>query len=223
MQKLIATLFVLLGAECGRAEDVATILQRMNEAAPKFHTLSADIHLITWTAVIEDKVAEDGTLKMQRGKDGHTRAVMDFSMVKKSARVVGLFGSRGIMYFPNAKYYQTFELGKNGDLVNQLLLLGFGASGDELSKSYTITAEGTEKIADLATTKLLLVPKDASVKEKVSRAEIWIPEGQANPIQQEFYEDPSGNYRKVSYSRIMLNPSFKGQLDIKMQPGTQKQ
>jgi len=205
-----------------RAEDVSVILKRMNDAAPSFHGMSANMHLVTYTAVIQDKLEEDGTLKMQKAKNGTIRAVMDFSGQKDSAREIGLFGKTVRMYFPNAKYYQDYEFGKNGDLINQFLLLGFGASGDDLSKSYTITSEGMEKIAGLTTTKLLLIPKDPQVKEKLARVELWIPEGQADPIQQQFFEEPSGNYRKVMYGDIHLNPAIKGTLDIKVPSGTEK-
>lgn len=205
-----------------KAEDVAVILKRMNDAAPGFHGISANMHLVTYTAVIQDKIDEDGILKMQKAKGGAIRAVMDFSGQKDSAREIGLFGKTVRMYFPNAKYYQDYEFGKNGDLINQFLLLGFGASGDDLSKSYTITSEGTEKIAGLTATKLLLIPKDPQVKEKLARVELWIPEGQADPIQQQFFEEPSGNYRKVTYSDIHVNPTIKGTLDIKVPSGTEK-
>jgi len=220
MRKLCICL--LASALCLRAEEVSAILQRMNHDAPGFHGMSADMHLVTFTAVIGDKIDEDGTLRMQKAKNGTIRAVLDFSGQKDSAREIGLFGKMVRMYFPNAKYYQDYEFGKNGDLINQFLLLGFGASGDDLSKSYTISSEGTEKIAGLTATKLLLVPNDPKVKEKLARVELWIPEGQANPIQQQFYEEPSGNYRKVTYTNIHLNPVIKGALEIQVPAGTQK-
>jgi outer membrane lipoprotein-sorting protein len=220
MRKLFVSVCLMWLGVPARAQDVATILQRMNAAAPSFHTMSADMRLVTFTAVISDTLTEDGTLKMQRVKDGSIRAVMDFSSVKESAREIGLFGKTVRMYFPNAKYYKDYEFGKNGNLINQFLLLGFGASGDELSKSYTISAAGTEKIAGVTTTKLVLIPKDEAVKEKLAKAELWIPDGQSSPIQQEFYEEPSGNYRKVSYTNLRMNPSFKGRLEIQMPSDT---
>ncbi len=222
MSKFLGTLCVLATALSASAEDVSTILQRMNENAPKMHGLAANVHLVTYTAVLSDTISEDGTLKMQREKNGMLRAVLDFSQLKNSSRVIGLFGSMVRMYFPNAKYYQDYEFGKNGDVLNQFLLLGFGASGDELSQSYTISSDGTEKISGLTATKLLLVPKNPKVKEHLSRAELWIPEGQSNPVQQQFFEDPSGNYRKITYSNIQMNPPMKGRLAIDMPSGIEK-
>jgi hypothetical protein len=159
---------------------------------------------------------------MQKLKDHSIRAVLDFSQLKNSAREIGFFGKIVRMYYPNAKYYQDYDVGKNSDLVNQFLLLGFGSSGDELAAGYTISSEGMENAAGTNATKLLLVPKDPKVKERLTKVEIWIPEGQSNPVQQKFYEERSGNYYMVTYTNLNLKPSFKGQLEIKMAPGTQK-
>jgi len=220
MRKLIG--LCALSCLCLRAEEISTILKRMNESAPGFHAMSADVEMITFTAIIDSKITEDGSLKILKSKNGEVRAVVDFSQVKDSAREIGLSGKTVRTFFPNAKCYQDYDLGKNGDLVNQFLLLGFGASGDELSKSYTISSEGVEKISGLTATKMLLIPKDAKVKEKLARVELWIPEGQSNPIQQQFFEEPSGNYRKMTYGKIQMNPPMRGNLEIRLPSGTQK-
>jgi outer membrane lipoprotein-sorting protein len=206
---------------CG-AEDLASILQRMNAQAPTLHSMTADIQMLTYTKVIDDKITEDGVLKMQKSKNGAIRAVVDFSGLKDSSREIGFFGRIVRIYYPNAKYYQDYEVGKNGNLLNQFLLLGFGSSGDELAKSYTISPEGMDKIVGISSTKLLLIPNDPKVKEHLARVEIWIPEGQSNPIQQQFYEEPSGNYRKVTYSNMKINPSIKGALEIQIPAGIEK-
>jgi hypothetical protein len=222
MQTISASSCLFALALCVKAEEIPAILQRMNADAPAFHSMAADVEMVTYTAIIDSTINEKGSLKIQKGRGGEVRAVVDFSAVKDSAREIGLSGKTVRMYFPNAKYYQDYDFGKNGDLINQFLLLGFGASGDELSKSYTITSEGTEKMAGLTTTKMLLVPKDPKVKEKLARVELWIPEGQTNPIQQQFFEEPSGNYRKMTYSKIQLNPPIHGTLEIRVPSGTQK-
>lgn len=217
MRKLLCGICLFVSSLQVKGEDVSVILKRMDAAAPAFHSMSADIQMVTVTAIINDKVTENGTLKMQRGKNGSVRAVYDFP----GQKVIGLFGKTVRIYYPKNDYYQDYDLGKNSDLLNEFLLLGFGSSGEELAKSYTITPEGTEKVSGSTTTKLLLIPKDPHVKEHVSKIEIWIPEGQTDPIQQEFYE-PNDNYRIVTYSNIQLNPAIKGDLVIKMQPSTKK-
>jgi outer membrane lipoprotein-sorting protein len=221
MRHFIALLCLLAFGAQVKAEDMAAILSRMDAAAPGFHAMSANIQMLTFTKVIDDKIVENGTLRMQRGKNASVRAVIDFSGQKDAAREIGFLGKVIRIYYPNLNVYQDYEVGKNSDVLNQFLLLGFGSSGHELAQNYDITPEGMEKVAGVNTTKLLLMPKDPKVKERLSKIEMWFPEGAANPIQQQFYE-PTGNYRRVTYSDIKVNPPIKGSLEMKLQPGAQK-
>jgi outer membrane lipoprotein-sorting protein len=107
-------------------------------------------------------------------------------------------------------------------MINEFLLLGFGSSGKELAQSYNITFEGSEKVAGQNTSKLLLIPKDQKVLEHLSKAEVWFPDEAAYPVQQQFYE-PSGNYRKATYSKIQLNPAIQGNLELQLPPGAKRQ
>jgi outer membrane lipoprotein-sorting protein len=212
-------LCMLAGALALPAESVDSILSRMDQAAPLFHGVSADIHMITYTAIIGDKTDENGTLKMQR-KGGTVRAIIDFSG-QTDAREIAFLGNIIRMYYPKLKMYQDYDVGKNSNVLNQFLLLGFGSSGKELAQSYEITAAGTENVAGVATTKLLLIPKSEGVKQRLSKIEMWIPTDAAYPIQQQFYE-PSGNYERVTYSNVKLNPPIKGNLELKLPSGVKR-
>ncbi len=176
--------------------------------------------MTTHTAIIDDTTVESGTFRMQRLKGQETRAVLDFSG-QRDARQIGFFGRIVRIYYPKLNSYQDIDVGKNSDVLNQFLLLGFGSSGKDLARSYKITAEGQEKLDDRDSTKLLLVPENQEVAKKLSKIEIWVPNDAAYPIQQEFYE-PSGNYRVVTYSDVNLKP-IKGKLELKLPPGVKKQ
>ncbi len=221
MRKLIPALCLSLVASAAYAQSVDAILTRMDQAAPRFRAMSADVQMTTYTAIIGDKTVEDGTLKMQRLKSGEVRAIIDFSH-QTDAREIAFLGKIIRIYYPNLKTYQDYDVGKNTDILNQFLLLGFGSSGKELARSYTITQDGTEKIAGQDTTKLLLVPNDPKVKDRLSKIEMWIPNDAAYPVQQQFFE-PSGNYRIVTYLNIKINPQMKGTLELKLPSGAKKQ
>jgi outer membrane lipoprotein-sorting protein len=217
---LLAVCVVVLCAG-SRAETVDAVLARMDRTAPNFHAMSADVRMVTYTAILSDNTTEKGTLKMQRLKGNEVRAIMDFS-AETDARIIAFEGKIVRMYYPNLKTYQDYEVGKNTHVLNQYLLLGFGSSGKDLAKSYDIASDGSEDVGGVTTTKLLLVPRDANVKERLTKAEVWIPTDGANPVQQQFYE-PSGNNRKLTYSNIQLNPPIVGTLELKLPPGVQKQ
>jgi outer membrane lipoprotein-sorting protein len=158
---------------------------------------------------------------MQRLKSGEVRAVIDFS-AQQDARVIAFLGKIVRIYYPKLKAYQDYAVGKNTDVLNQFLLLGFGSSGRQLAQSYQISMEGTEKVAGKDTTRLLLVPNDPKVKEHLAKIEMWVPNDVAYPIQQQFFE-PSGNYRIVTYTNVKINPSMHGVLELKMPSDVKKQ
>ncbi len=193
----------------------------MDKAAPSFHAMSANVKMTTHTAIIDDTEVESGTFKMQRLKGQEVRAVLDFSG-QSDARQIGFLGRIVRIYYPKLKTYQDYDLGKNTDVLNQFLLLGFGSSGRDLAGSYGITSEGEEKVEGRDTTKLALVPKNPGVARRLSKIEMWVPNDVAYPVQQEFTE-PSGNYRIVTYSDIKLNPSIRGKLELKLPAGVKKQ
>lgn len=203
-----------------QGQSVEAVLSRMDQAAPSFHSVSSGITMTTHTAIIDDTTVESGTFKMQRLKGDETRAVLDFSG-QRDARQIGFFGRIVKIYYPKLNSYQDIDVGKNSDVLNQFLLLGFGSSGKALSANYKITSEGPDKLNGRETTKLLLVPDNQEVAKKLSKIEIWVPNDAAYPIQQQFYE-PSGNYRIVTYSDVSLKP-IRGKLELKLPPGVKKQ
>lgn len=222
MKRLLLILCLLGLVSDARAQTtVDAILARMDAAAPNFRALSADVTMVTYTAILNDTTTEKGTLQMQRLKPNDVRAIIDFSH-ETDARVIAFLGKVVRIYYPKLGSYQDYGVGNNTNVVNQYLLLGFGSSGKALAQSYSITLEGQEKVAGQTTAKLLLIPKDPKVLERLTKVEMWIPNDAAYPVQQQFYE-PSGNYRRVTYTNIVLNPPIQGILELKLPPGVKKQ
>ncbi|MGI8962510.1 MAG: LolA family protein [Bryobacteraceae bacterium] len=221
MKNLLLALCAFALAVDSHAESVEAILARMDQAAPNFHGVSANVQMLTYTAILSDQTTETGTLNMQRLKGNEMRAIIELS-AGTDTRVIAFLGKIVRIYFPKLKTYQDYEVGKNTQVLNQYLLLGFGSSGKDLARSYEITSEGTEDVGGQTTTKLLLMPKDAKVNERLTKVEVWMPKEAAYPVQQQFYE-PSGNYRKVMYSNVLLNPPLTGTLELKLPPGVTKQ
>ena len=203
-----------------RADSLPDILARMDKNAPGFRALTANLVMDTYQKIIDSHTEENGSLQMQRSTKGEVRAIITFT--GNSARTIGFQGKSARIYYPAINQYQDVSLGSNAAVVNQFLLLGFGSSGKELAQSYTITDEGQEKVAGQSATKLLLVPKDPGVLERLTKVELWIPDNGSNPIQQMFYE-PSGNYRRITYSDIRLNPAISGTLELKVPKNAKKQ
>jgi outer membrane lipoprotein-sorting protein len=213
---LAALCLAALAATVNADEALDTILERMDKAAPSFHAMSANVDMIEYQKILDDRTTDKGTLKMQR-KGKNVRAIVTFP-----DRVIGFLGDIVRVYFPNTNTYTDYKIGENSNVLNQFLLLGFGSSGRELAQSYNITLERAENVAGRQTSKLVLLPKDPKVKERLTKIDVWIPTDGANPVQQQFYE-PSGNWRKATYSDMVVNPPIQGTLEMKLPPGAKKQ
>jgi outer membrane lipoprotein-sorting protein len=218
MRCLLPSLCVLVYPILLQSQDVQSVLQRMDQAAPAFKGMTADLKMVTYTKILDDTTTETGKITMQRVKKNDTRALIEF--FGESARTLTLQGKIVRIYYPNLNQYQNYDVGKTVN-VNQFLLLGFGSSGKDLSASYQIKGEGTEKVTGVDTTKLLLTPKDQKMQEHLKTVEIWVPNDSPNPIQQKFNE-PSGNYRLVTYSNIKVNPHLSQDVQLTVPPGAKE-
>lgn len=211
MMKLLFAFFVFTWA--GTAESVSAILSRMDATAPSFKGITANLRMLTHTAILNDDSTQNGVLHMRRLRPGEVRALIDFTDAKDKHSVA--FGERTVkMYYPNLNLVQVYDLGKNAKLIDEYMLLGFGSSGKDLQNSYEIKDGGSEPINGRKTTRLELIPKSKDAQERLSKAEVWFPEDADYPVQQKFYQ-PNGNFTLVTYSDFQLNPSFK-QKDLEL-------
>lgn len=192
----------MLAATLAPAEPMADILARMDQAAGEFRSLSAQMKRVQFTAVLDESSEMDGVLRLRRAKGG-TQGVIEFQQPEQ--RTVLIEGKTVRIYYPKANTVEIYDASKYSSNMDQILLLGFGTSSAELKKSYDFKDGGAQKIGGVATTRLELTPKSAELQKLITKIELWIPEGQSNPIRAKFSE-PSKNYELVDYSDIKVNP-----------------
>ena len=192
----------MLAATLASSEPLTDILARMDQAASEFRSLSAQMKRVQFTAVLSESSEMDGELRLRRAKGG-TEGVIEFQQPEK--RTVVIKGKSVQIYYPKANTVEIYDASKYSSNMDQILLLGFGTSSAELKKSYDFKDGGAQKIGGVATTRLELTPKSAELQKLITKIELWIPEGQSNPIRAKFSE-PSKNYELVDYSDIKVNP-----------------
>jgi outer membrane lipoprotein-sorting protein len=193
---------LMLMASLVRAEPLADILARMDQAAGDFRSLSAQMKRVQFTAVLSESSEMDGEVRLRRAKGG-TEGVIEFQQPEQ--RTVVIKGKSVQIYYPKANTVEIYDASKYSSNMDQILLLGFGTSSAELRKSYDFKDGGVQKIGGVATTRLELTPKSGELQKLITKIELWIPEGQSNPIRAKFSE-PSKNYELVDYSDIKVNP-----------------
>jgi outer membrane lipoprotein-sorting protein len=187
---------------CVRAETLTDVLARMDQAAQSFRSLSGKMHRVQFTAVLNESSAMDGMLRLKR-VNKMTVGVVEF--LPPDPRTVYVSGKSIQVYYPKANTVEIYDASKYVANIDQFLLLGFGTTSAELKKFYALKLGGTDQVAGKMCSRIELTPTTPQMKTLVAKIELWIPEGEANPVREKVTE-PSKNYELVDYSDIQLNP-----------------
>ena len=190
-----------------RAESLAEILARMDRAAKDFKNMTAEVKRVEYTYVIKDASESSGTVRLRRAKSG-LAAIMEFG--EPNHYFAYLRGHSLEIFKPKAGPNGTveeYDLGKMGKSIDQFFLLGFGTTGAELKKEYTIVLGPTETIDGKPSTRIDLEPKSAEAKRLVTKVEMWIPQDSGNPIREKVVQS-SKDYSDVTYSNLKVNTSI---------------
>lgn len=214
-----ALLFTLTNpAQAGPREDT---LARMDKASVGFRGLTAKVRKTTYTALIKESSEESGTMTLFRPKPKDLRMLIDFT--KPDPRAVGFQGKKVQLYNPKLLLVQEYDLGKQGGLVEQFLLLGFGTPGSELAKSYAIKHLGEETVNGTKTDHLDLTPNSAEAQKAVRHIEIWVSQADGITVQQKVHQ-PSHDYLLIQYSDVKVNPPLtEDSVRLKLPKGVKKE
>lgn len=200
-----------LGDETGPAPSLQDVVKRLDQAASQFKGMTAKISRTEHTAVLNEDDTESGVVYMKK-TGGRLQALMDITQPDK--KVSALEGREVQIYYPNMKQVDIYDAGKNGEQLEEFLTLGFGTSGSDLQRMYTMKVKGVETVKNENTVHLELIPKSDEAKKMVSKIDLWI--GEHNyPVQEKIYE-PSGNYNLVSYNDVQINPPNLKEQDVQL-------
>jgi outer membrane lipoprotein-sorting protein len=199
------------------AQSLAETFAHMDKTAQKLDVVVADIRHDVHTAIINDDEVDTGTFRLKREKSRGVRMLIDF--VGKNAKTVSLDDATVSVYYPKSNVEQIFDIGPKKQVVQQFLLLGFGATSAELQQSYDVTWVGAETVDGQRTGHVKLIPKSQEALRQMTSAELWISDTNGLPLQQKIVL-PSGDYWLVNYSKIQLNSSLSAEaLKIKLPKG----
>ncbi len=199
--RILAVVF----AAAGRlyAQSLDETFARMDRTAQQLKTVAAGMKRDVHTSVINDDAIDTGTLKLKREKSHETRMLVD--IVGKDAKTVSLADSTVSVYLPKSKVVQVYDIGEKKQMIEQFLLLGFGASTKELKETYDVSWVGAENIGAQPTGHLKLIPKAKDVSRQVANAELWMSIANGLPLRQKIVFT-SGDYWLVDYSDVRFNP-----------------
>ena len=175
------------------------VLKQMDREQGQFQSLTASIERTKVTVVVNDHSTESGQIEVRR--DGKMR----IDLTSPDQKTILRDGDHIYVYTPKIRRVEEYDLGKRRDLIDQLLLLGFGTSGDSVKKSYLITLQGEDSLSGQRVVHLELTPRADDVRKQISKIELWLNEGNWLPAQQQLFETGSGDYSIIRYSNVARN------------------
>lgn len=191
--------------------ELQTVLRKMDAVAATFRNAQAEFEWDGYQKVIDEiDDVETGTIYYRRsGKGIEMMANVKMSgesdkTLKPEPKYVLFSEGKVRMYTPKTDQVTVYDLGKNRSDVESYIVLGFGASGQDLQKQFDITYGGTETINGVNTAKLELVPKSEKVRRNYSRMILWIDPDKGISVQQQLFT-PQGDNKLCKYSAIKVN------------------
>ncbi|HEY6270112.1 MAG TPA: outer membrane lipoprotein-sorting protein [Candidatus Acidoferrum sp.] len=188
-----------LDAQAGSIWTLDGIVAMLDHSAQDFHTLTADIEHIKYTAIVKDTSTETGQIFVRRDDK------MRIDFVKPDPRTILRNGDSLYIFTPKINRVEEYNIGKHRSFADQYLALGFGTKGDTLKKNYVLTLIGEEEFDSRKTIVLELTPKSDQARSQISRIRMWIDEASWLPVQQKFFETGSDDYFMSHYTHVMKN------------------
>lgn len=197
-----------------RAQNLTTVLSDLDAASKRFESVQANVQYDIYTRVVHDDSLQTGSLYVARAGSGYAMGAVVYDLgpngkaASTPSKIVTFDGSALRMYTPGTRQVDLFKAGANQARYETFLTLGFGGSGKDLEKGWTITDQGPQTLNDgtaaIKTEKLDLVSKDPEVKKMFSHVTIWIDPVRGISLKQIFFA-PNGDSRTATYSHIKLD------------------
>ncbi|HEX9200609.1 MAG TPA: outer membrane lipoprotein-sorting protein [Acidobacteriaceae bacterium] len=192
-----------------KPDRLQTVLSQMDAASAKFRSAEADVKKEQFTKIVNDTTTETGKIYFLRtGSTTQSGAKLNPPDARTFEYKNGLLR----LFTPGTNHIDQYSAGAaNQSRYEAFLSLGFGGSGSDLAKAWTITDQGTEQITDsgkpVSVEKLDLVSKEASVRNNYTHITIWVDPVRDVSLKQVFF-DVSGDTNSAIYSNIRLNQSI---------------
>ncbi len=204
----VLALFAFAGRSLRAADDLGTLLKDLDKSAANFRSTTADFEFDTYqTDPIPDKDVMKGTAYYERkGAAFSMAAHVNEHNGKDDQRMYMYSGGAFKLFQPSIDQVTTY---KNAGKFESYVMLGFGASGKELSDKWDITDDGPETLDGVNTEKLELVAKDPTVRKNLPKVTVWLDMARAISLKQVF-DEGQGVSRVCVYFNIKTNAPLPG-------------
>lgn len=195
-----------------------SVLAALDRAAPSIRSVQAQAEVTDYTALVDDATHASGMLYFERGAQTPMYA-LELSKPEDTAKTLIYRDHAAWLYVPAAKQVQEYKLGNQQEMLNQFLLLGMGASGAELEKSFQVSLDGSLAMAGAPVVKLTLVPRSAEAAARFPKIDIWYNTRSWVAQQVQLWQ-PGGDYHLIHYRDSKLNAPIDARRFATDFPGT---
>lgn len=207
-QILVAFALFLMVAPVERlaAQDLKSVLAKLDTAAAKFHSSSADLeYQVVMTDPIPNTEIQKGAVYYRRKGNGFESGIHINQIDGRAVPKIIVFANGTLKVFD--KLPDQLTTVKEAGQYESYLALGFGASGKNLTEKFDVKYLGPEKINGTDTEKLELVAKDPKVLKYFPKITIWVDPTRAVSLKQVF-DEGQGQSRTGIFSNIKINQSL---------------
>jgi outer membrane lipoprotein-sorting protein len=192
------------------AESADAAFARIDAGAKSFKGMTADLTYTEHSALVNSDEVTKGVAKFLRPKPNSARALI----VWNDGGGLEYNGKEGKLYNAKTKTVDVGNLSSRQNTVNQYLLLGFGATSEELKTAYNVTYVGEENVGGQPTSHLRLVPKVPDKTSSMKQADLWY--GANGIVVQQKILAPSGDYKQMLFSNMKLGSMPDKELELKL-------
>jgi outer membrane lipoprotein-sorting protein len=188
------------------------VLKQLDTASAKFQRATASLQWDIYEKVVHDTTTQKGIVYFEREKSSTDMGIVfvdpNAGPKSKPTKVIQYQAGTLQMFDPGVDQITVLHESSNQDEIESFLTLGFGGSGADLARAWTITDLGPDTLSDngqpVKVEKLDLVGKSADARKNFTHITIWIDPTRAVSLKQIFYS-ASGDYRTTTYSSIKAN------------------
>jgi outer membrane lipoprotein-sorting protein len=207
------------------ADPISEIFSRMDTAAKNFKGMTADLTETVHVEIVDDNNVSKGTIKLRRAKPGakpvDVRFLVEFT--SPDPRAAAYSGNEVHLYNPKTNVEQIYDVAAKKSVIEQLMLLGFGATSAELKATYDVSFVAAETVEGQPAQHIRLVPKSKDMLAQLKQADLWISDSLGVPVQQKFQTTKTGDYNLFQYRNLKLEPAISdGDLKLKTPKNAEK-
>src|SRR5438094_5203103 len=166
----VASVYPPLHAQANAKWTIKGVLGMMDKSAQDFHTLTADLEHVKYTAVVKDTSTETGHIFVRHDEK------MRIEITKPDPRTILREGDNLFLFNTKINRVEEYNLGKNRQMVDQYVLLGFSKKGENTETRYVVSRVEEEDFDSKKTVVLELTPKSDAIRTQISKIQMCVDE-----------------------------------------------